>query len=144
MGNRAIITTFTENMDKSISESTQLGIYLHWNGGRDSVEAFLKYAELKNFRTLESDNYGWARLTQVIANFFDGTTSIGIDQCKNLDCDNYDNGVYFIKDWKIVGRAFNGSGEQSEYNLLKMVLFIDSKQPTDQQLGKEVIEKALA
>ena len=31
MGNRAVITT----------EKKDLGIYLHWNGGRDSVEAFL-------------------------------------------------------------------------------------------------------
>ena len=39
MGNRAVITT----------ENKKIGIYLHWNGGRDSVEAFLKYCELKNY-----------------------------------------------------------------------------------------------
>ena len=32
MGNRAVITT----PDKKI------GVYLHWNGGRDSVEGFLQ------------------------------------------------------------------------------------------------------
>ena len=37
MGNRAVITT-KENMDNN-----GIGIYLHWNGGRDSVRAFLKY-----------------------------------------------------------------------------------------------------
>lgn len=30
MGNRAVITT----------EEKQIGVYLHWNGGRDSVQAF--------------------------------------------------------------------------------------------------------
>ena len=33
MGNRAVITTRKDLKD--------IGIYLHWNGGRDSVEGFL-------------------------------------------------------------------------------------------------------
>ena len=37
MGNRAVITT-KENM-----YNNGVAIYLHWNGGRDSVEAFLEY-----------------------------------------------------------------------------------------------------
>jgi hypothetical protein len=37
MGNRAVIT----------DNKQRIGIYLHWNGGRDSVEAFLKYCELR-------------------------------------------------------------------------------------------------
>src|SRR6056297_3498572 len=84
MGNRAVITT----------ENKKVGIYLHWNGGRDSVEGFLKYCELKGYRTPESDNYGWARLCQVIGNFFGGEYSVGIDIYENCDADNYDNGVY--------------------------------------------------
>lgn len=36
MGNRAVITTTDQ----------RIGIYLHWNGGKDSVEAFLKYCKL--------------------------------------------------------------------------------------------------
>ena len=60
MGNRAIITT----KDKKI------GVYLHWNGGLDSVNAFLKYCELKGYRSPDSSNYGFARLCQVIGNYF--------------------------------------------------------------------------
>ena len=73
MGNRAVITTST---DINVSESNDIGVYLHWNGGRDSVEAFLLYCKLKGYRTPEYDNYGWARLCQVIGNFFGGGLSI--------------------------------------------------------------------
>ena len=41
MGNRAVITTANEWAHGGI------GVYLHWNGGLDSVEAFLKYCEMK-------------------------------------------------------------------------------------------------
>lgn len=90
MGNRAVITT------KENWRNGGVGIYLHWNGGRDSVEAFLKYCELKGFRSPSSDSYGMARLCQVIGNFFGGGLSVGIDTLWHLDCDNFDNGVYII------------------------------------------------
>ena len=80
MGNRAVITT-KENFDNN-----GIGVYLHWNGGRDSVNAFLTYCKMKGFRAPEKDNYGWARLVQVIANFFGGSLSIGIDDVCYLDC----------------------------------------------------------
>lgn len=134
MGNRAVITT-----EKNFNNNG-IGIYLHWNGGRDSVEAFLKYCELRGYREPTSDNYGWARLAQVIGNFFGGTTSIGMDTVNHLDCDNYDNGVYLIQGWQIVGRKyFDDREEQNEYPLVDMVLSIDSKQPKDEQMGPEAI-----
>lgn len=125
MGNRAVITT----KDKKI------GVYLHWNGGRDSVEAFLKYCEFKGYRPPETDCYGWARLCQVIGNFFGGSTSIGIDEYNRLDTDNWDNGVYVIENWKIVDRLFLHGEEQNEYDLNEMLADIDKSQPTDEQLG---------
>lgn len=70
MGNRAVITA---SKDKDIQNSNDIGVYLHWNGGRDSVEAFLTYCKLRKFRAPDKDNYGWARLCQVISNFFGGT-----------------------------------------------------------------------
>ena len=45
MGNRAVITT----PDKKI------GVYLHWNGGRDSVEGFLQTCKKYGFRPPERD-----------------------------------------------------------------------------------------
>lgn len=125
MGNRCLIAT----------EKKDLGVYLHWNGGRDSVEAFLKYCELQGYRTPESDSYGWARLCQVIGNFFGGSTSIGISKYYDMD---EDNGIYIIRDWKIVDRKnlYEGFVEQREYDLERMLKSIDEKQPRHMQLGK--------
>ena len=129
MGNRAVITT-EENFKKN-----GVGIYLHWNGGRDSVEAFLKYCEMRSFRAPEYDCYGWARLCQVIGNFFGGGLSIGIDTISNLDCRNGDNGVYLIDKWKIVGRKYFNGVEQKVYDLLDACVEIDERQPKEEQLG---------
>ena len=54
MGNRAVITT----------PERKIGLYLHWNGGRDTVEPLLRYCDLKGYRAPGSDSYGWARLCQ--------------------------------------------------------------------------------
>ena len=125
MGNRAVITT----------RSKKIGIYLHWNGGRDSVEAFLKYCELQGYTSPEKDCYGWSRLCQVIGNFFGGSSSLGIDEYDKLDTDNWDNGTYIIENWKIVGREFKRNAEQNEYDLELILRSIDKKQPKHIQLG---------
>ena len=99
MGNRAVIG-FVD--DKGECDVNNVGIYLHWNGGRDSVEGFLQAAKDYGLR---SGSYGLARLTQIICNSFPGTISVGVDVVKKLDCDNYDNGVYWVdKEFNIVGR----------------------------------------
>ena len=56
MGNRAVITT-----QEYLTNPDTIGVYLHWNGGRDSVQAFLLYCKLKGYRPPETDCYGWAR-----------------------------------------------------------------------------------
>jgi len=128
MGNRARITTRDKKM----------GIYLHWNGGRDSVEAFLEYCKLRGFRSPEGDDsYAFARLTQIISNYFGGGLSIGIvGNCSNVI--ESDNGNYIIGgNWEIVGRdyPYKSFAEQTEYNLKKMLQEIDKAQPIEQQLG---------
>lgn len=132
MGNRAVITT----------KEKRIGVYLHWNGGRDSVEAFLKYCELKNYRPPEQDNYGWARLCQVIGNFFGEGLSIGIDEYKHLDTDNGDNGVYIIENWQIVGREYFGGREQDYKDMYEMLVEINKRQPESEQIciTKELVE----
>ena len=134
MGNRAVITT---SRDNDVSMSNDIGIYLHWNGGRDSVEAFLEYCKRRGFSSPDQDCYGWARLCQVIANFFGGDLSIGIDKCCNLDCDNWNNGVYIIKNWEIVGRQYFQGTEQDRYNLEEMIREIDACQPEIDRLYRE-------
>lgn len=132
MGNRAVITT------KKDWETNGLGVYLHWNGGRDSVGPFLKYCKLRGFRTPEYDCYGWARLCQIISNFFgnDGLC-IGIERLENLDCDNWDNGVYITEGWEIVERKYMHGDEQNEYDEQKFLEAIDAVQPLREQLWPE-------
>lgn len=135
MGNRAVIRT----------EKNDIGVYLHWHGGRDSVEAFLAYCKMKRFRVPENDNYGWAYLCQVICNFFNGTgLSVGIDKVDCLDCDNGDNGVYIIKNWEIIGREYMSYQEQTEYNLRDLMIKIDNAQPEFCQVGEEKIDLFLS
>lgn len=111
MGNRAVIINKADMHSGQIN-SEQIGIYLHRNGGRDSVEAFLTYCELRGFRTPDSGTYGRARLVQVIANYMGGKYSIGIGQVKDLDTDNFDNSVYIIEGWKIVGRMYQRGADK--------------------------------
>ena len=108
MGNRAVI---------AFESMPEVGIYLHWNGGRESVEAFL--AEAKR-RQLRGGDYGLARLTQLIGEFFsyspslfrpepDHECSLGVAPLKQLDCNNGDNGLYWISDrFEIVRREYAG------------------------------------
>ncbi len=136
MGNRAVITT----------RKKEIGVYLHWNGGRDSVEGFLTYCSICGFRPPEKDCYGWARLCQVIANFFgpDGL-SVGIDRYDMLDTANGDNGVYVIENWNIVERLhYPWDDEQNNFSLEEMLLAVDSRQPLLSQLGEAEILKRLS
>lgn len=116
MGNRAVITTADAlNKDNEL-DGNAIGIYLHWYGSKSDIEGFLKKAKDAGIRNPEYDSYGWARFCQIIANTIDGdqgvqSTGIGIDVLDRLDCDNGDNGVYLIKDWKIVGRMYNSEEE---------------------------------
>lgn len=104
MGNRAIITN-------SKSRTTGVGIYVHWNGGPESVLAFLRVCQLRGYRAPGADGaYAMARLCGLICEFFPGNSSVGIGQLCDLDCDNYDNGVYVIDDnWRVVDTWGEGS-----------------------------------
>ena len=65
MGNRAVITNKAKNF----------GIYVHWNGGRDSIEGFLEAARRLKYRTPEEDaSYAFARLTGAILTSSTATT----------------------------------------------------------------------
>ena len=106
MGNRAVITP-------SKDKTAGIGIYMHWNGGLDSVVAILDCARERGYRNPESDEtYAMARLCGLLHEFFGvgSSTSLGIGELKRLDCDNFDNGVYVIgNDWQITERYGEGS-----------------------------------
>ena len=129
MGNRAVITT-RENY-----ENNGVGIYLHWNGGRDSVEAFLEYCRLRRVRPPDEDCLSWARLVQVVANYFRGGLSVGVGTVNRLDTDNGDNGTYIIEGWRIVGREYMHREEQHNHDPDDMLMELDLAQPEPDRLG---------
>lgn len=126
MGNRAIVKP----------EGQDIGVYLHWNGGIDSVTAFLKYCELRGFRGFD-DSYGMARFTQVVTNFFGGGLSVGIEtgvkETKEY-AEWIDNGIYVVKGWDIVRRVGGFEGREG-YDLDEMLKEIDVRQPLTERLG---------
>lgn len=138
MGNRAIIKP----------KNSDIGVYLHWNGGINSVTAFLEYCKLKGYRNFGgeySDGYGMARFVQVVSNFFGGSDSIGIvsnvketvDYAKGLD-----NGIYVIDGWDIVKRIC-GNDTVENYSIQDMLISIDKAQPIKEQFGEEFFESEL-
>jgi hypothetical protein len=129
MGNRAVITT----------EDKTLAVYLHYNGGRDSVEAFLVYCKLRGHTPPEQDIYGFPRFCQIVGNFFGGSSSIGICLYEDADTDNWNNGTYIIKDWEIVGREFFSGVEQNHLNFKNLLFEINEKQPESERLGFDLI-----
>lgn len=135
MGNRAVITA---SKSANVAESNDLGIYLHWNGGWDSVKGFLTYCKIKGYTSPERDENGYIQLARVIQNFMKSST-VEVAPCRALDCDNWDNGVYVIENWKIVGRQYFKGKEQHEYDLEEFVKYVDECQPEAERLGEDKI-----
>ena len=134
MGNRAAIKT----------AKNDLGIYLHWNGGRDSIEALLATCDIQGYVSPERDGYGWAYLCGVCALLFGMKgDSLGIYRGEQLDGAWYDNGVYIIENWHIVGREHAPEVEQHEYDLLDFVNHLDGLMPEGRRLGEEEVKKRL-
>jgi len=122
MGNRAVISFKCEGVPKEYSPS----IYLHWNGGRDSIEGFLKAHKIADFR---NGDYGIARLIQLITNWFGGGLSVGVGVYCQMDTNNGDNGVYWInpKTFEIVDREFKRYKEQLAYNVQEFAVDVLEK-----------------
>ena len=105
MGNRAVIA-FSE--DKNAT-----GIYLHWNGGVESVLAFAHSARDMGARDPGGDHtYAMAGLVRAVTLFIHDRAgeliSMGVGTVGSLDTDNFDNGLFIIgADWGIKTRYFN-------------------------------------
>jgi hypothetical protein len=112
MGNRAVVTF--DNYDPN-----NFGVYLHWNGGRDSIEAMLEATKRIMETRGEDPTYAMARFVQVATTAIPGNCSIGLNQLKRLDTDNFDNGVYVVdsKTLEIVGRHHHDGPEQNHHNV---------------------------
>lgn len=140
MGERAVIK----------GKNSDLGIYMHWRSGYDTVVALLEYCRLKGYPSLEKDSYGLARLCQVIGNFFGGKDYIGVwNMSEHIDITpeyvctrKLDNGIYEIEDWKIK-KHWNPDLVVEEIHregsLKELLICIDESMPETEQIGKEVI-----
>lgn len=140
MGNRALIT----------GKNSTVGIYLHWNGGMDSVVPFLKYASLHTPLGLgmEARDGGLSTLVTIIDNFL-GLGSATITTVNPEYLEDYspgDNGIYVVdENWDIVQRIDSPATamEQDSHDFSEMLEAIDNSQPDNTQLGKKFLESKI-
>lgn len=101
MGNRGTVV-FTDGKD-----SFSPAIYLHWNGGPESVLAFLDELDRRKIRA--DQDYEAARFIAIVAQFFDkdevgglslgvtnGPASDSLEDLAKIWTDKGDNGVYLV------------------------------------------------
>lgn len=89
MGNRAVIAFGTKPESPAV--------YVHWNGGWESITAFLEVASVWGYAGL-LDKYEQAEgVAKVIQNFFGETTKVDVGVLEELDTDNGDNGTYYVE-----------------------------------------------
>lgn len=133
MGNRALI----------IGKDSTVGVYMHWNGGMDTVKPLLDYCSMIAPRAgLGKKHYdaGLPTLMTVMCNFFgnDGS-SIYIESVNSADDVDgaYDNGAYIVDGWKIVERKhpYDGFQEQNTYDHQEMLESLDAAQPQHNQIA---------
>ena len=139
MGNRAVVKPYNNH----------IGVYLHWNGGPESIDAFLTYCKLKKFREFE-DAYGLARFCQVVGNFFGGELSLGIEEAfeKKDYIGSLDNGIYEVRGWDVVDHITEENIEKTDlcpldtysYDNLDLVKAINASQPEKEQLDEDYLE----
>lgn len=130
-------------------ENSRVGLYLHWDGGRDSVDAFLTYAELAGCLPLgaSATDEGLAALAAFTATVMNFVEPYGarLQLCDPWDPDaarDADNGVYIVKDFAIIARYRAPEVEQDERELVPMLKAIDLAQPEHRRLGADRITRA--
>ena len=132
MGDRAVISNRNKN----------LGVYLHWYGYREFVESVLAYCNTKQYRSPDvDDEYGWARLCQVLGNTLGGSLSLGVGNFTKMDTDNWDNGTYIIDGWDIKERLYQHyQDEKMKDSMFENLKYINDKQPKDEQIDEEELK----
>ena len=109
-----------------ITDDFTTALCLQWHGGRDSVETFLKFCELKHYAS-------FTRLVQVVTNFIGTDIGRGVEvrpyeRCEH-DADD-DNGVYLVDSllWRINQRLNFHGREQQGHDRLELLGAIDRAQ----------------
>lgn len=96
MGNRAVI----------ILDDANVGVYLHYYGGPESVLGFLAAAKELGLQC-SGDSYDVAAFVRLVHGFRDNVSVGVLAIAKPEDADHGDNGCYHIAgDWTIARREF--------------------------------------
>lgn len=129
MGNRAFLYPETAKPGQRV-----LGVYLHWNGGPDSVIPLIRYCKMKKYRPF-SDGYGVARLAQVMGNFFNGTTSLGVE-FEKPECVDTNHTPYCITDnWEIKNiNDYKDDDWPDEQHIREFLVELNNSQPKEDRL----------
>jgi glycosidase len=127
MGNRAVVVFGTE--------PDAVGVYLHWNGGAESVYTFLEALKLAGVRNPSSD-YCPARFCQMVGNFFGDTLSLGVWGVGEDAANGYvkaastagDNGVYVVKaNWSVERYTVTGNWDNPKSKKLSARAVADER-----------------
>ena len=111
MGNRAVLTFSTAGHAPAI--------YLHWNGGRASVEGFLSAARqlgLRHAPTAAAQTQALDQLAELLARHY-FRCNVGMTVYRlhyaGSDRDNGDHGTYLLgRDLSIIDRLYKPRGEE--------------------------------
>lgn len=115
MGNRAVIA----------HKGSPIAVYLHWNGGMDSVKPLLDYCKIAGFPAPSEYGDGFTQLATVAMNFVgDAGSVISAKDMTSEQLDPGDNGIYWIdNDWNIVEReTYDGFAEQNVHDYWTMMI----------------------
>lgn len=141
MGNRAVIT----------DKDRKVGIYLHWCGDRDHVEALLKYCSINPAGGFGNDSeYAMGQFIQVARNTMGA--SVGVTTtCNTLYGD--DNGLYIVQGWTIVEHLMwdydrdcevpKSDKKISDDDLLDLLYDINEAQPSDNKFDGLTLRKTI-
>lgn len=86
MGNKAIVV-FADEKNKF----NTFGLYLHWNGGAESVIAFLDYMQ----ETRKEYGFSLERLKEIADNFFEGNQDTHVGHVGLFE-KGLDNGIFYV------------------------------------------------
>ena len=96
MGNRAFVVFHDE-----VNHQYGPAVYLHWNGGPESVYPMLDYMKGRGCRMAGDVSYATARFVQIVGNYFGGTLSLGVSGAPDAftlgNLSTEENGLYVVE-----------------------------------------------
>ena len=130
MGNRAVVAFVdcsgqdkSRYLNNSLIKDKSPCVYLHWDGGRDSVEGFLTVVKKLYGGSSCLDAKERAVLFySVVRRAGMGGVSTEICTFKEADADNGDNGAYWVDEsFEIIDREYQRYPEQQSHQLNEFV-----------------------